>query len=62
MASFLGRYYYKTIYPGAFYGSHTFPCCSLLSTTVLNDTLAFCFDVRCQNGISPVMAYVVKWD
>ena len=32
------RYYYIAIYPGEFYGSHTFPCQSLLlSTIVLND-------------------------
>ena len=34
------RYYYNAIYTGAFYGSHTFPCRSLLlSTTVLNERL-----------------------
>ena len=46
MASFLADIYnYNAIYPGAFYGSHTFPCRTLLlSTTILNDILSTFFD------------------
>ena len=35
---FWGDDYYKAAYPGAFLGSHSFPCQSLLlRTTILND-------------------------